>query len=504
MFTSIKSFLVSFSCLDTTSYTILLYFLNFYFFLNHVGYLISYSFPLRKYFMKESIFHKLKILCCFRFFVSLYEIYKFSFTLYTQKFVLLFQSFFSKRYNLHILFRNVHLKCRGTQQKPKVKDVQVIADVIVSQATAMQPERENFLSDESSSNSLKTAQSFKKKKKKNYQRAYSLRSASPQSDTKPTPLKMASAEDLYTDIDKFTYTTDLSSLTAKVDIDSLTNQRKSDAKTKGKTKSVQFNDTIRNSLLQESDKLFSALGLTKQDISTLVIGDNNDGGDSLFDDPDLLKGLPPVATASVSPSAAISHHSEKKESGCDTAHCNIDAASPVETTCTNKDSDEKEFMKMMREFVANASNASNESESLESMKNSELDACKEKILHRRLVSESEYANLLRHLQKRDGEDTTTQQVHLSNTEKARINAAKEMFKHGRNSLLFMREQTHGKEYTRPARYDLKADVEHNKHINLLLQQTLAKVTTDYFLCVCVPPFEFFFFFFLLCLVHFGQ
>jgi len=96
---------------------------------------------------------------------------------------------------------------------------------------------------------------------------------------------------------------------------------------------------------------------------------------------------------------------------------------------------------------------------------------------RRMASECEYGNVLRYMQKRASEMPST------NLERARISAAKEIFKHSGAEFLFRREHYHKKEHIRPRNYDLKADIEYNKDSEVLLRrqfqqnvQKAAKVT----------------------------
>jgi len=108
--------------------------------------------------------------------------------------------------------------------------------------------------------------------------------------------------------------------------------------------------------------------------------------------------------------------------------------------------------------------------SVDALSTTQLQTHKAEILHRKLVSENEYATLIHKAQERDGSNNT-EHVHLSEAEKASIHSAKEKFStQSGTQFLFMRDHHTNSEHAKLVHQDLKADVEHNKDADMMLRE----------------------------------
>ncbi|ETO05475.1 hypothetical protein RFI_31920 [Reticulomyxa filosa] len=357
-----------------------------------------------------------------------------------------------------------------------------------------------------------------------YDRAYSLRSVSPSLNFKPDNAKLASVEDFYTDIDKVTYDTDFASLVANIDIEKLMSHRKS----------LRAKSGLPQNRPAESEKLLCALGLTKEEIQSLTTNDEHDDtGSSLFDDPELLKEFPSAVSSQATNNKAYFFFffffflKKRKQKFAIIVYLlmviyivgDVNTVASIDPTATTNSVSGNAIQDAMDSKSADETKVGTEEQNeLSEMEQLHLDAAlaylnstdclettgqdlsKTKHAHVRCcfaffffffiqISEDEYSNMMRYIQAKSHGDPTR----MTEAEKARINAAKEIFKHGGAEFLFMREHYYKRGHVRPKQYDLKADVEYNKGADFLLRlqnrqhlQKAAKVTNFHGLEPMIP------------------
>ncbi|ETO20540.1 hypothetical protein RFI_16675 [Reticulomyxa filosa] len=177
---------------------------------------------------------------------------------------------------------------------------------------------------------------------------------------------------------------------------------------------------------------------------------------------------------------------EQQRVEAEAAHRFVNNLKSIDTTrLTKNDIDQYKEELQQKKLVSTFAGL----KSIDTLSTNELETHKAEILHRKLVSESEYAVLLENAQSKGAKDDNSNatQVQLNEEEKQRINSAKEKFRQQSGTeFLFMPSSHSHSDFVRPAHFDLKADVEHNKDADLLLrQENQHKLQEVCFFAICI-------------------